>query len=72
MHLIWQALRSIYATEGVVGGLYKGLTLTWLKGPVQSALGFTVNDWCKKQLREAGGAPSGAPSGAPAPSLKPW
>ena len=30
----------------------KGLTLTFVKGPLQSALGFTVNDRCKAMLRE--------------------
>lgn len=45
-------LRQIYATEGVAGGLFKGLTLTFIKGPMQSAIGFTVNDTCKRWLRE--------------------
>ena len=31
-------LRKIYFREGVAGGLYKGLTLTLLKGPMQSAV----------------------------------
>ena len=48
----FHALRSIYRHEGVVSGLYKGLTLTFVKGPLQSALGFTVNDYCKRRLRE--------------------
>jgi len=48
----WHALRSIYRNEGIAGGLYKGLTLTFVKGPLQSAIGFTVNDYCKKLLRE--------------------
>ena len=30
----------------------KGLTLTFVKGPLQSAIGFTVNDRCKAMLRE--------------------
>ena len=47
----WQGLRQIYAKEGVVGGLYKGLTLTFVKGPLQSAIGFTVNEQCKISLR---------------------
>lgn len=46
------ALSTIYTVEGVAGGLYKGLSLTLLKGPIQSALGFTVNDQAKKKLRE--------------------
>ena len=51
-HSTWHALRSIYVNEGVAGGLYKGLTLTFVKGPLQSAIGFTVNDYCKKVLGE--------------------
>ncbi len=49
---IRQALGRIYTGEGVAGGLYKGLTLTLLKGPLQSALGFTLNDTTKRLLRE--------------------
>ena len=48
----WHGLRHIYATEGVAGGLFKGLTLTFVKGPLQSAIGFTVNDRCKAALRQ--------------------
>ena len=48
----WHGLRKIYLREGVAGGLYKGLTLTFVKGPLQSAIGFTVNDTCKRWLRE--------------------
>ena len=47
----WRALHSIYTTEGVAGGLYKGLTLTFVKGPLQSAIGFTVNEQGKIALR---------------------
>ena len=46
------ALASIYRTEGIVSGLFKGLTLGFVKGPLQSAIGFSVNDWCKRALRE--------------------
>lgn len=37
-HSTWHGLRTIYLREGVAGGLYKGLTLTLLKGPLQSAV----------------------------------
>ena len=47
----WHGLRAIYTSEGVAGGLYKGLSLTLLKGPLQSAIGFTVNDLTKRTLR---------------------
>ena len=48
------ALWAIYASEGVVNGLFKGLTLTILKGPLQAAIGFTVNDYCRQALRRRG------------------
>ena len=49
---IWHGLTSIYATEGVANGLFKGLALTVFKGPVQASIGFTVNDYVKRRLRE--------------------
>jgi len=47
---VGHALRSIYLFEGVANGLFKGLSLALLKGPVQSAIGFAVNDYAKKAL----------------------
>lgn len=47
---VWHALSSIYAIEGVANGLFKGLSLALVKGPMQSAIGFAVNDWAKKTL----------------------
>ena len=44
------ALWAIYSSEGVVNGLFKGLTLQMFKGPVQSAVGFTANDYAKRLL----------------------
>ena len=41
---IWTGLRTIYYTEGVRNGLFKGVTLTWVKGPFAAAIGFTAND----------------------------
>jgi solute carrier family 25 protein 42 len=29
----WRALRNIWQREGLVNGLFKGLSLTWVKGP---------------------------------------
>jgi len=49
-HGVAHALRSIYAAEGVANGLFKGLSLALLKGPLQSAIGFSVNDYAKKRL----------------------
>jgi len=47
---VGHALRSIYRIEGIANGLFKGLSLALLKGPLQSAIGFAVNDYAKKVL----------------------
>tara|TARA_B100000405_G_scaffold302640_1_gene266490 strand:+ start:61 stop:1659 length:1599 start_codon:yes stop_codon:yes gene_type:complete len=44
---VWEGLRDIYAKEGAVNGLFKGVGLTWLKGPIAAAIGFTANDVLK-------------------------
>mmetsp|Transcript_25218 Transcript_25218/g.58024 ORF Transcript_25218/g.58024 Transcript_25218/m.58024 type:complete len:649 (-) Transcript_25218:43-1989(-) len=41
------AFVSIARREGVVHGLYKGVSLTLLKGPLSSAVGFSINDFLK-------------------------
>jgi len=58
---MWAGLREIYVTEGVAKGLFKGVTLTWAKGPLAAAVGFTSNDllfqkvapWIRKSLLES-------------------
>ena len=45
---IWEGLRRIYAAEGVANGLFKGVGLTWVKGPIAAAIGFTANDALKR------------------------
>lgn len=44
------ALLSIAASEGFAGGLYKGASLIWVKGPVTVGLAFVVNDLVKREL----------------------
>ena len=39
-------------TEGLRGGLYKGVTMNWVKGPVSVAVSFFVNDSVKAYFRE--------------------
>eukprot|EP00754_Rhynchopus_humris_P040195 Rhum_TRINITY_DN2323_c0_g1::Rhum_TRINITY_DN2323_c0_g1_i1::g.6876::m.6876/K15085/SLC25A42; solute carrier family 25, member 42 len=54
-----QAAVHIWQKEGV-NGLFKGISLTFAKGPVTVALGFTLNDLIKSQvtmLRRTPGEP---------------
>ena len=60
---ILNGLQRIYLEEGFRAGLFKGLTLTWLKGPFSLAIAFTLNDrlkgfiggWWAKQPEIAAG-----------------
>ena len=50
-HGISGTLSIIYRTEGM-NGLFKGLTMNWVKGPVATAVTFTVNDLVKGRIRD--------------------
>jgi len=42
--------RHVLRTEGVRHGLFKGVMITWIRGPFAVAVGFTVNDAMKAQF----------------------
>jgi solute carrier family 25 protein 42 len=46
----WHALQTIWRQEGIVGGLFKGVSMNWVKGPVAVGVSFTVNDLVKSWL----------------------
>ena len=45
-------LKHVRSKEGIIGGLYKGLSLNWIKGPVAVGISFTTFDLLTKFLRD--------------------
>lgn len=47
---ILQTLTHVARHEGVVGGLFKGLSMNWVKGPISHGISFTTFDLMKRYL----------------------
>ncbi|CAL8124194.1 unnamed protein product [Orchesella dallaii] len=48
---VFAIMKMIARTEGIVGGLYKGLSMNWVKGPVAAGISFASYDWIQGFLR---------------------
>ena len=44
--------RKIIREEGVTGGLYKGVTMNWIKGPISLGVSFMTYDTLIKLIRQ--------------------
>lgn len=45
-------MREIVSEEGVIRGLYKGLSMNWVKGPIAVGISFTTFDLTQIMLRK--------------------
>jgi solute carrier family 25 protein 42 len=45
--------RKIIVEEGITAGLYKGVTMNWLKGPISVGVSFMTYDTLIKFIRQS-------------------
>ena len=47
----WTTFWTIFREEGVKRGLYKGLSMNWIKGPISVGVSFTVYELVLFEIR---------------------
>ena len=48
---LWKTLVYVFQTEGFKRGLYKGISLNWIKGPIAAAITFSTFEAIQMHLR---------------------